>query len=169
MAIDRLGITRDFTNFVALQNLELAASEKYKDVGYDPSNWAVNKLETFKKYSSEGKLWVAHEQSNPLGFALLDFFDSSAHLEELDVHPDSMGLGIGTNLMRAIIEFSQKSNKVNLSLRTFSTTPWSVNLYSKFGFVKIQEGSLLYLKLHVENEIKHGLPMCDRITMNLRL
>lgn len=156
-------------DFERLVDIEKRAGEKYREAGYDPSTWPTTNIDRFAEYQKAGGLWVACLDSKAVGFATLEYFGDFAHLEELDVEPEHMGQGIGSALLRKVIDHSRADKKGLISLRTFKKTPWAMNLYKKFGFEICRDESLAHLNTKIENEKSAGLPVEDRISMFLDL
>lgn len=164
-------ITQKFSDFETLAKNEALSEEKYREAGYNPSDWGSSRPpENIKSYYNNNLLWVALNNSKPVGHALVDVFENSAHLEELSVHPNFMRKGIGTKLLKTVIQWARSNNFSQITLRTFKTTPWSVGIYKKNEFKIIQKEKYPdYLKLQIEHEKKDKLPLEDRITMLLKL
>ncbi len=59
-----------------------------------------------------------------------------AHLEQLSVHPDHGGRGIGRALLRAGIEWAGAHGYDQLTLVTYRLVPWNGPFYASEGFVE---------------------------------
>ena len=93
--------------------------------------------------STKGVYLVAEVNGEPVGHALLEplELESSAHMFTLTivVHPGHLGLGIGTALMTALLEWADRTPAVEkIELRVRATNNRARALYARFGFV--QEG-----------------------------
>ncbi len=73
-----------------------------------------------------------------------------AHLEQLSVHPDHAGAGIGRALLRAGCEWARANGYPEITLATYRDIPWNGPFYASEGFV--ERGSVDDF-LHA-----HGLP-----------
>ncbi len=134
------------------------------DIGYQPELWPGNEETDFRKYSEWSQLFVClNTQNLAIGFALLDIFDGNAHLEELDVDPEFHRQGAAKLLMSHIIEWARQKKLKYMTLRTFNTTRWSVNLYQKYGFEIIDDATFPHITNMMKSEF--NMPMPDRITM----
>ena len=163
-----LKIIQNFDDYFCLQQIEKAAAIKYLKSGYQSNNWPVNHAETFSRHHANNLLWVALWNDIPVGFAIVDIFHESFHLEEIDVHPNYQGKKIGYSMMLSVINDAKRREMKNITLRTFLTTAWSIHLYEKCGFNIINEIPY-YLVPHLKNEETMGLFLKDRCTMNLNL
>lgn len=162
-------ITKNWSEFSILVEIENQCAQKFKEVGYRPERWGHSCESRFKKYLQQGNLYVATIDGIAAGFALVDQSKESFHLEELDIHPDYMRRGIASIIIRQIISDARAKNKKHITLRTFKTTPWSVKLYQKHGFKSCSD-TLLARHDHLLNaELIAGLPMQDRISLCLYL
>jgi GNAT superfamily N-acetyltransferase len=75
----------------------------------------------------------------PVGFARLEVVDSSAHLEQLSVHPSAMRQGHGARLVRAAEHWARQTGFTTMTLITFRDVPWNAPFYSALGFAPIDE------------------------------
>ncbi|HEX4045256.1 MAG TPA: GNAT family N-acetyltransferase [Gammaproteobacteria bacterium] len=161
-------IVKNISNLALLQNIEKRAAEQFKSVGYDSSNWSMIPLESLKRYCDDQRLWVAvNDEHLPIGFAAIDIYNPYIHLEELDVDPVFQQQGVASALLKEVITLAQQLKVKAITLRTFKTTAWSVQLYKKFGF-KITDEKSNHILTMINNEMSIGLPLADRITMILR-
>lgn len=126
---------------------------------------------TLRRAQEDGRLWVALAPSGaPVGFALAGMVDGEAHLEELDVHPDHGGRGLGTRLVRAVAAWAAREGCAVLTLTTFRHLPWNAPFYAGLGFEEIPADRLSPgLAAALEAEARHGLPPDRRVAMRLRL
>ena len=169
-ATDPLQIRREWTPIEELRALELAASERYREVGYDPGPWPLTTPQDFADYRDLGLLWVAVIDDRAVGFAVVDVYGDHFHLEEIDVLPEVQGRGIGAALIREVLAEGAKRNSKAVSLRTFLTTPWSVGLYEKIGFRRWDPDPVpQYLQAIIDDEHESGLRKDERLSMKFDL
>nr|WP_231713191.1 GNAT family N-acetyltransferase [Arthrobacter sp. zg-Y769] len=55
----------------------------------------------------------------PVGFARLEEVDGQAHLEQLSVHPDVAGAGLGRALVQAALDWAREQGYASMTLCTF--------------------------------------------------
>lgn len=60
-----------------------------------------------------------------------------AHLEQLAVHPDDAGKGIGRALLRAGCDWAKARNYPEITLATYRDVPWNGPFYASEGFVEV--------------------------------
>ena len=72
----------------------------------------------------------------PVGLCRIDGIDGRAHLEQLSVHPDHAGQGIGRALLRAGCAWAQAQNFDEITLATYRDVPWNGPFYATEGFVE---------------------------------
>ena len=101
--------------------------------------------ENFEKKIAElakiGRYVVAEKAEKIVGRALLDPMPLAAfsHVFRLTivVHPGFLGQGIGSSLMRDLMEWSKQSPRVKkIELLVRATNERAIHLYSKLGFVE---------------------------------
>ncbi len=162
----RFEIVRDWSPMEELVRLELAASERYRDAGYDPTPWPPSTPADFEDYRDRGLLWVASMDGRAAGFACVDVYGEYFHLEEIDVLPELHGRGIGAALIREVIAEAEVRGASSVTLRTFLTTPWAVGLYEKMGFQRWDpDPPPAFLHAIFDGERADGLMFDERLSM----
>jgi GNAT superfamily N-acetyltransferase len=73
----------------------------------------------------------------PVGLCRIDGVGDGAHLEQLSVHPDHGGQGIGRALLRAGIEWAKEHGYDELTLATYRDVPWNGPFYASEGFAEV--------------------------------
>jgi ribosomal protein S18 acetylase RimI-like enzyme len=73
----------------------------------------------------------AGEQGELAAFAVVGRQDGQPYLDQLSVHPKYMRRGIGTALLREVIDMS---GPAPLWLTTYAHVAWNAPYYAKFGF-----------------------------------
>jgi GNAT superfamily N-acetyltransferase len=128
---------------------------------------ALTPPDDFYEAQRRGLLWVAlSEEGAPVGFALVEMFGETAHLEELDVLPEDGRRGIGTALVRAVCDWAATCGVTAVTLCTFRDVPWNAPFYARLGFRTLTAEELTpTLRARVEEERAHGLPAEVRVVM----
>jgi GNAT superfamily N-acetyltransferase len=116
-------------------------------------------------------VWVVADADDaPVGFAIAHLLPESAHLHELDVHPDHGRLGLGQRLIAAVIDWARARGATALTLTTFADVPWNGPYYTRLGFRSLDVAALSPgLRAVRQGELDAGLPMARRICMQLDL
>ena len=77
---------------------------------------------------------VAELAERIIGFAHVLEFDGRFHLEQLSVHPDAQGQGIGAVLLTAAERAVTARGGSVVTLRTFADVPWNAPFYRRHGY-----------------------------------
>jgi GNAT superfamily N-acetyltransferase len=76
--------------------------------------------------------------AGPVGLCRIDIMgETGAHLEQLSVHPDHAGRGIGRALLRAGCAWAAGHGYAEITLATYRDVPWNGPFYVSEGFVEI--------------------------------
>ena len=117
-----------------------------------------------------GRLWVALCRDLPVGFALVDMLAlDRAHLEEMDVHPAHGRRGIGSALVRAVCDWTDRQGYQEITLTTFRNVPWNMPFYARLGFTEIPPDEIVpELAALMADETERGLASDRRVAMRYR-
>lgn len=114
-------------------------------------------------------LFVLVAGSPPVGFARVDEVGGQAHLEQLSVHPDFAGLGIGRALVQAALGEARRRGYESMTLCTFAGVPFNGPFYASCGF-ELVAGPSGALAAAREREAQCGLDeLGRRIAMRIKL
>lgn len=121
----------------------------------------------FKDAQSEGRLWVALADNQPVGFVHVELLgDGEAHLKEIDVHPNHGRRGLGTRLVTVACKWAAGSGYPDITLTTFRDVPWNRPFYAGMGFEIIASNELsAELLLIMADETRRGLDPKRRVAM----
>src|SRR4051812_29586856 len=150
-----------------LPSIELAAARLL--AGHAPESVLAETTsqEVLERVQRLGQLWVALDDEVPVGFAHVEILEpGSAHLDEIDVHPDHGRRGLGTRLVRAVCQWAEREGYGSVTLSTFRDVPWNMPFYAQLGFVVIPPQALSpALRFVVEDETRRGLDPNTRVVM----
>ena len=156
----------------AIPAIELAASAMFPEADLPVAvRYLVSENELLQEAQSEARLWVAlTDERTPVGFAMADIVDGGAHLDEMDVMPDFGRQGIGTRLVRTIMDWARSDKHLALTLITFRHLPWNAPFYEKMGF-EVMEPPLPGTELAnlLQAESAAGIDLHKRVCMKLNL
>jgi GNAT superfamily N-acetyltransferase len=156
-------------DLAAFPRIEHAAAVRFRGTQYayladdDPVSADVDLTREFA--------WVAVDAADePVGFAIVHLLQESVHLDELDVHPDHAGQGLGRQLIATVAHWARARGYKALTLTTFADVPWNGPYYTRLGF-RTLEASTISPELGEiwREEAEAGLPMAHRIWMQLDL
>jgi GNAT superfamily N-acetyltransferase len=143
----------------SLPAIELAAAQLLTGHAPDSVLNETTGVEEFFEAQHLGRLWIALVEELPVGFAHIEILEPlSAHLKEVDVHPQYGRRGIGTALVRRICKWAAHSGYRSVTLTTFRDVPWNAPFYARLGFEVIPADELSSaLRLIMHNESIRGL------------
>ncbi len=156
----------------AIPAIELAASAMFSERDLPLHiRYRVTDAGILREAQLDSRLWVAlADDRTPVGFAMADTIDGSAHLDELDVMPKFGRRGIGTRLLDASINWARDSRFPQMTLVTFRNVPWNAPFYEKNGFVSMPDAELGDGLVSLLNEErKAGIDVARRVCMSLDL
>jgi GNAT superfamily N-acetyltransferase len=144
-----------------LQDIERAAGRPFAEIGMtaiaedEPPSPA-----TLEEYRRDGRAWVAGDP--PYAYLLYRWVDGNLHIEQVSVHPDRAGRGIG----RALIEHVAARAGTPVTLTTFTDVPWNAPYYERLGFRRVADGELTPAMRAIRaEEAAHGLDRWPRVVM----
>jgi GNAT superfamily N-acetyltransferase len=152
----------------AIPRIEQAAASMFPEADLPLHiRYRVTDRRTLAKAQREARLWVAlNSRREPVGFAHAGLIDNQAHLDEMDVHPDYGRRGIGTRLVRTVVEWATEQGFDELTLITFRHLPWNAPFYATLGFAVVDAESLGDEMLDLlQQEAAAGLKAANRVCM----
>jgi ribosomal-protein-alanine N-acetyltransferase len=78
---------------------------------------------------------VAKENSRLVGYLIAWKIEEQLHLANIAAHPDERRKGIGSQLLKTILEIGKEVNCNNIFLEVRESNIPAQNFYRKFGFV----------------------------------
>jgi ribosomal-protein-alanine N-acetyltransferase len=89
---------------------------------------------------------VAEIDGLPVGYVWAEVYMQQLHLTRLAVLPNYQGLGIGTQMIRRVINVAQQRGLKKISLNTQTDNQRSLALYYRFGFKTTRQKVPMLLK-----------------------
>jgi GNAT superfamily N-acetyltransferase len=117
-----------------LPALERAADTLFEPLGIGP----LPGPGTVEEFAAAAIVLVAGDP--PVGLCRIDRISGvgrALHLEQLSVHPEFIGRGIGRALLRAGVAWARDAGQDELTLITYRDVPWNGPFYRSEGFVEI--------------------------------
>jgi GNAT superfamily N-acetyltransferase len=114
-----------------LPSLEAAADTAFEQLGIGP----LPGPGTVEEFAAAFVVLVAGDP--PVGLCRIDGIAGGAHLEQLSVHPDHSGRGVGRALLRAGCDWAAAHGYAELTLATYRDVPWNGPFYASEGFVEV--------------------------------
>jgi len=107
-----------------LRDIEKAAASLFSDEDVPPANKEkTTPLRTLEKAQQQGRLWVVLDHSEVVGFAYVTEREGQIHLNEINMHPDHGQKGLGTRLMKTIMQWAKEREYQSITLTTFIHLP----------------------------------------------
>ena len=153
----------------ALQLIETAAGEPFRDIGMDAvANDPPPSLDELTTYLGADHIWVMTDAANTiLGYAIVEIIDVGVHIEQVSVHPAHSHNGFGAQLIDCIADWAAAHHHDVMTLTTFVDVPWNAPYYERLGFERIPESALSPDLVRVRvHEQASGLDSWPRITMS---
>lgn len=75
----------------------------------------------------------------PVGYSATRPLDGGTYLIQIAVHPDHARRGIGTAILREVVERAAAAGSAGVSLLTFRDVPWNAPWYARHGFAEQPE------------------------------
>ena len=114
-------------NLEDLENIKDDLQEKYDDF------WNYNILK--KELLDENSIYfVIKDNKEIIGFAGVQFIIDEASITNIVVKKNRRGNGIGTLMLKQIIEYSQKKDISTITLEVNEKNIIAIGLYKKMGF-----------------------------------
>jgi ribosomal protein S18 acetylase RimI-like enzyme len=156
----------------ALVDLEIAASQPFRDVGLDvvadDDPWTTAELSVF---ADDGRAWVLTDDGDrPVAYVLVDVVDGEAHIEQVSVHPDHARRGLGRQLIDVAREWAVRHELPALVLTTYAGVPWNGPYYARLGFEVVPRRRVSAgMRAIRAAEAARGLDKMPRVVMRQRL
>jgi GNAT superfamily N-acetyltransferase len=155
----RVGCARDLDRLVEIDNdastlferagLRLEAARESELVAVERDRWS--------RCLSAGTVLIAvNPAGEDVGFAAVGLRDAQPYLDQLSVRVNSMGQGIGTDLLYRSMTVALGMGGGVLWLTTYSHLSWNRPFYERYGFVVVppqQCGEELRRELQFERGI----------------
>lgn len=150
-----------------LQEVEVAAGRAFREVGM---NWIADDPppadEELLAYVRAGRAWVAERDGEVVAYLLAEVVDDAVHVEQVSVHPDHAGHGLGRHLVDHAAAWGRDRGLVAQTLTTFDDVPWNRPYYERLGFEVVDDAALTPgLRAVREAEATRGLDRSSRVAM----
>ena len=147
-----------------LPAIEVAAGALFREIGLDAI--ADDDPPTVDELMAAEALWVAEVDGAVVGYARAELVGGQAHLEQLSVHPDHGGRGLGTALIETVVTWACDRGDAAVTLTTFRAVSFNAPLYTKRGFAEVPEADWsAAIRALVAAEAAHGLDPTTRVVM----
>lgn len=155
-----------------LRDIECAAGRAFADLGMglvaDDEPFSVDEL---REYQRADRAWVyAGERDLPIAYLIALWVEGNVHVEQVSVHPDAAGRGIGRELIEHVAGWARRWNAPALTLTTFADVAWNAPYYARLGFRRLDVAEETDgLRAIRAAERAHGLDRWPRVCMRREL
>ncbi len=166
------GVIRPATeeDLPALRDVERAAGRAFAEIGMTAiAEDEPPSLEVLREFQRDGRAWVWG--TPPVAYLIVFPVDGGVHVEQVSVHPDAAGRGIGRALIEHVAGWARDRGARALTLTTFADVPWNAPYYERrCGFRRLAEAELgPGLRAVRRAEAEHGLDRWPRVAMRREL
>jgi ribosomal protein S18 acetylase RimI-like enzyme len=149
----------------ALRAIEAAADTTYERL-FGELDWPEPSAGEWRA-RQPGFLVVAGEPA--YGFAHVLVIGGHAHLEQLAVRPEHQQRGVGTALVRAVLQRAGNEGHSRLTLSTYADVPWNAPFYRRLGFEVVERLTPFERELQEREEAMGLMRYGDRVVMQVAL
>jgi GNAT superfamily N-acetyltransferase len=152
----------------ALTEIEAASGAAFADVGMvEIAEDAHPTVEELTPYQQAGRAWVAVDGlDQPIAYLIADEVDGCCHIEQVSVHPNHSGYGVGRALIDQAARWARDEGRSGLTLTTFAEVPWNAPYYLRHGFQIMSPGQITPgLRRIRQREAARGLDAWPRVCM----
>lgn len=164
------------SEIATLRQVERRASERFRDYPHLIPGQAVTPASVLHRAAAASLLWVAEGRSETaddtevIGFIAAEPLGEDLHIVEVDVLPTWGQRGVGSALLRRVIEAARQGGYPGVTLTTFEKVPWNAPFYARRGFHALDETQWSSaLRARVEAEDDEGFRAVDRLAMRYDL
>ena len=114
-------------------------------------------------------LWVAVMPGIPdviTGFIVVDRLPGGYFIVELDILPDYGRQGMGSALIKQVVQSACDNGFTTITLTTFRHVPWTIPFYRRLGFeIVVPADYTPDIRAIVSHETRHGFSPQARVVM----
>ena len=128
-----------------LVEIDVAAAMLFVDTGLISDDGLLMHVpeDVFAAGIEARDVFVAREHRGcPIGFTLTSERGGTLFLDQISVHPDHGKQGVGSGLLKRVIEDAKDRGFKRITLSTFRNVAWNAPFYRKAGFKEIRPSNL---------------------------
>ncbi|ESA32251.1 acetyltransferase domain protein [Leptolyngbya sp. Heron Island J] len=161
-----------------LPAIEKAAAQRYlaylPQLGLTPNQLQdIVSVDFLYQALRQHHLWVAVWPTVPptiVGFIVVDRLPDGYFIIELDVLPTYGRRGIGSALIRQVLQSAWVQGLTTVTLTTFRHVPWTMPFYQRLGFeIVVPEDYTPNIRTIVDHEERHGFSRQVRAVMQCQI
>ncbi|MBP6835036.1 MAG: GNAT family N-acetyltransferase [Deltaproteobacteria bacterium] len=119
---------------------------------------------------AQGRITVAEVDGAVVGWVYMGRVEAELCLGQISVEPSHGRRGVGTALLRHVIDEARRRGEDSMVLNTQSDVPWNRPWYERHGFVVVPPSACSEALRAIErDQVEHGLDWSSRVHMRLTL
>lgn len=128
-------------------------------------------VEFLHQAQQQQRLWVAvAPQAQVIGFVVVDRLTTGWFVVELDVLPSWRQQGVGSALMKQVIQAAHQQGYAAVTLTTFRHVPWTIPFYWRLGFeIVVPADYTPDIRAIVDHEERYGFSRHVRVVMQCQI
>ncbi|NEQ51448.1 MAG: GNAT family N-acetyltransferase, partial [Leptolyngbya sp. SIO3F4] len=130
-------------------------------------------IEFLHQAQQQQQLWIAVKKSSqaaPVGFVIVDNLANGWFVVELDVLPEHGRQGIGSALMKQVLQAAFEQSCSVVTLTTFRHVPWTIPFYRRLGFeIVVPTHYTPDIRIIVNHEETYGFSRHVRVVMQCQI
>jgi len=153
---------------VRLQEIELDAGERFREVGLAPiADDEPPSAELLEGHIDSATAWIACDgDGHAVGYATASIVDNEAHLDQVSVIGAAEGHRVGGRLLDVVLAWARASGMDSITLTTFRNVPWNGPYYERLGFVVLESNGMGPGLTRVRaEETRNGFDLEERVAM----
>jgi GNAT superfamily N-acetyltransferase len=156
---------------VHLTRIERDADARFAAVGHpELADGSGIPDEVARAAIAKGRITVAELDGAVVGWVYLGRVDGELCLGQISVEPAHGRRGVGTALLRHVIDEARRGGEGSLVLNTQADVPWNRPWYERHGFVVVPPSACSEALRAIErDQAQHGLDWSTRVHMRLAL
>jgi len=126
----------DRSDLERLRDIERAAGRAFTSIGMEVvAAHEPPSIGELAVYQQSGRSWVSVDDGGKaVAYILVDRVDGCGHVEQVSVHPDYAGHGLGRRLLDTAQQWAAEHGLDALTLTTFVEVAWNGPYYRRCGF-----------------------------------
>jgi GNAT superfamily N-acetyltransferase len=158
-------------DIAAIQDVGRDADQRFVDIRYAAfADDAGTPTAAAEKAIADGRITVAEHDGDLLGWVYVGRIDGELCIGQISVARAHGKKGIGTALLRSVIDAAIARGEPSIVLNTQRDIPWNLPWYERHGFAVVAPGDWTpALKRIADEQSKAGLDWTTRVHMRLRL
>ena len=128
----------------ALREIERAAGRVFRDLGmHEVADDEPMSLADLAAFQRDGRAWVVTDEADqPVGYLLVAVVEGNTHVEQVSVHPEHAGQGLGRALLDTAESWARRHGLPAVTLTSFRDVPWNGPYYERLGFRVLDEAEV---------------------------